>query len=100
MNNPTPAQLEIAHGLMLSPTMSNLARLAHSMTADFNGPDDRRTALVTCAFEIIHAIDAGRIHCDTSADSAVLHGLLVAALEIINPGGLVRGTVEVTKRVQ
>jgi len=98
--NPTPEQLDAAHGLMLSPTMGNLAALAHGMADDFTGPDAMKTALITCAIEVVRSIDRGAIHCDTSADKAMLHGLLVAALEAVNPGGLTRGTAEFTGRVQ
>jgi len=97
---PTAEQLDAAHALMLSPTMSRLAALAHGMAEDFTGPDAMRTALISCAVEVIRSIDRGAIHCDESADRAMVHGLLVAALEIANPGGLVRGSVEFTGRVQ
>lgn len=97
---PTAEQLDAAHALMLSPTMGNLARLAHGMADDFQGPGAMKTALITCAVEVVRSIDAGRIHCDESADRAMLHGLLVAALEVANPGGLVRGSVEMTATVQ
>lgn len=100
MNNPTPEQLDAAHGLMLSPTMGNLAALAHGMSEDFQGPDAMKTALATCAIEVVRSIDRGTVHCDTAADRAMLHGLLVAALETVNPGGLTRGTAEMTARVQ
>jgi hypothetical protein len=103
MNNTTtltPEQLEAAYGLMLSPTMGNLAALAHGMAADFQGPDAMRTALTTCVVEVIRSIDAGRIHCDTSVDRAMLHGLLVGCLETVNPGGLVRGSRETSNTRQ
>ena len=100
MNDPTPAQIDATYELMLSPTMGKLAELAHGMASDFQGPEAMRTALTSCAIEVVRSIDRGAIHCDTSTDRAMLHGLLCAALEAANPGGLTRGAVEVTRSVQ
>ena len=85
---------------MLSPTMGKLAALAHGMASDFQGPDAMKTALITCAIEVVRSLDRNAIHCDTSTDRAMLHGLLCAALEAANPGALTRGTVEMSMRMQ
>ena len=83
----TELQRQVAE-LQMSPTMGKLCRFAKSMPI---GPGDVKPLLTTATIDLVRALDAGRIRFDSDEDAAMLHGLLLAALQAVFDGKLADG---------
>lgn len=79
---------EMAHEMMMSPTLERLFHLAQGVPCDSNKPEEFRTALATCGNELIRALDNGRIHFDSDLDKAMLFGLLTVTTDFVMYGRL------------
>lgn len=77
--------------LQVSPTMSALATLAQGIPINVTDKEDLNSAICTTTVALIRAIDAGRIHFDRDEDAAMLHGLLLVALQIVFDGQFAQG---------
>jgi|CXWL01.1.fsa_nt_gi hypothetical protein len=84
-NNTTEAK---AHALMMSPTMQKLYHLAQGMPTDVTKPDELKTALVSCAFDLIDALDNDRIDFQHGNDKALFYGLLMVCVDVGMSGRL------------
>ncbi len=85
----TDEQLEaVAHHMMMSQTMQTVAYMAHDLPIDLDDKDSLRAAIATTTWELIQAMDAGRIHFDEINDRAMFHGLLTVAMEVMFDGRL------------
>ncbi len=85
----TDAQIEAtSHAMMMSPTMQNIANMAHDLPIDPTDKDSIRAAIATTTWELIQAMDAQRIHFDKTNDRAMFHGLLTVAMEVMFDGRL------------
>ena len=79
---------EMAHEMMMSPTLERLFHLAQGVPCDSTKPEELRTALASCGNELIRALDNGRIHFDNEMDKAMLYGLLVVTTDVVMDGKL------------
>ena len=70
-----------AHSLMMSPTMQRLYHLAQGVPTDVTNPDELKTALVSCAFDLIDALDNDRIDFQHGTDKAMFYGLLMVCID-------------------
>ncbi len=85
----TDAQLTAtSHAMMMSQTMQTVANMAHDLPIDLDDKDSLRAAIATTTWELIQAMDAGRIHFDKTNDQAMFHGLLTVAMEVMFDGRL------------
>lgn len=87
---PTEQDLADARALMLSPTMSRLCGAAIEIPADLHANvhdrESLKSALAAVSIELVHALDAERIHFDQDDDRAVLLGLLLVAFQVMFDG--------------
>jgi len=83
--NHADMQRQVAE-LQMSPTMGLLCRFAQSMPIDPKDPEDIKTALTTATLDLVRALDAKRIHFEHDEDNAMLHGLLLVAMQVIFDG--------------
>lgn len=74
--------------LMLSPTMHRITNLAATSPVNIRRPHELKPALASSANQLIRAIDAGRIHCADHEDNAMLHALLMLAVDQVLDGRL------------
>ena len=78
----------IIRELLMSPTMERVAHLANQAPSPFDmaAPSDRKRALAASSVGVIQALDSKRIQVQNPRDLAMLHGLLIAAMEVIHDG--------------
>ena len=88
-----------ARAMMMSPTMQNIANMAHDLPIDPTDKASMRAAIATTTWELIQAMDAQRIHFDQVNDQAMFHGLLTVAMEVMFDGRL-RDNLMVSPRLQ
>lgn len=67
--------------ILMSETMQKVCALAKASHGDFKEASDRRTALISLAWDVIRAVDDGGITCTSSVNRGVLFGLLVCVFE-------------------
>jgi hypothetical protein len=72
--------------LQMSPTFNKLARLAQVMPINVWDREERTIALCTTTVPLLRALDAGRIAFKDDEDNAMLHALLLTALQLIFDG--------------
>jgi hypothetical protein len=77
--------------LQLSQTLNRLAALAQGMPVDVHDKADTNAALCTTVVDLVRALDCGRIQFTRDEDCAMLHGLLLVALQIIFDGKFAQG---------
>lgn len=83
-----PDALADAKVLMMSPTWQRLVAFSQDCPLDLRDPDQVKTALATASRVLIGALDAQRLHFDDPEDAAMLHALLMTALEVVMDGRL------------
>jgi hypothetical protein len=87
----SPEEMQrMVNEIMMSPTMSKLLRLAQSMPLDMHSQDDIKVGLTTASLDIIRSLDAGEIKAPDET-MAMLHALLIVAMEIIFDGKFASG---------
>ena len=79
---------ELAHNLMLSPTMEKIGRFAQGFPFDVNNKEELKTAYATLAISLVSAADNGQIVFNDTESSAIFHGLMVIAFNVITDGML------------
>ena len=80
-------QQRAAQDLMMSRTMDLLVGLAQGDNPlDWTRVEDLKSGFCTASLEVIRALDAGRIHFDRPEDAAMLHGLLMVAMQFVFDG--------------
>ena len=83
----TPEQQRAAHDLMMSRTINLLAGLAQGDNPlDWTRTEDLKSGFSTASLDVIRALDDGRIHFDSAHDRAMLHALLLVAMEFVFDG--------------
>ena len=88
----SPEQQRAAQDLMMSRTMDLLVGLAQGESPlDWTRAEDLRSGFCTASLEVIRALDAGRIRFDRSEDAAMLHGLLMVAMQFVFDGKFGQG---------
>ena len=85
--------------LQMSPTLSNLGRMAKEMPFDISNipalPEGVKSALATSTRQMIDALDNNRVHFDNREDRALFYGLLMVNMELLFEGRFASGLVAV-----
>jgi len=85
-------QQRAAHDLMMSRTMDLLVGLAQGDNPlDWTRAEDLKSGFCTASLDIVRALDSGRIHFDSDHDRAMLHGLLLVAMQFVFDGKFGQG---------
>ncbi|NEV64132.1 hypothetical protein [Thiorhodococcus minor] len=90
MTTPTLEALALAESLAASPTLRTLKALAQGMPIDCTEVEAIKDGVAAVLPDVLEALDARRITFTDADDKAMLHGLLLFAVQLLMEGQLGR----------
>lgn len=85
---------EIKKKILSSETLGALMQMSQAMPIDVHNKAEMKTALASTVFEVVYAIDEGRITFADDPAQAYLYGLLIANLEWLMDGRLSKQAIQ------